>query len=103
MHNGCWCPSSYCGNYCLEYTCGFCGGGSKFSDISLKENINLIGQSPFGINIYEFNYIGKDGLYEGIIAQELIGTEHESALVLNEDGKYLVDYSKIDVEFKKID
>jgi len=101
MHNGCWCPSSYCGNYCLEYTCPFCTGGFK-SDISFKENVNLIGKSSLGINIYQFNYIGEEGLYEGIIAQELIGTEYESALSLNEDGKYLVDYNKIDVEFKKI-
>lgn len=99
MHNGCWCPSSYCGNYCLEYTCSFCWGKS---DISFKENLKLIGKSPNGINIYQFNYIGEEGLYEGIIAQELIGTEYESALSLNEDGKYLVDYNKIDVEFKKI-
>jgi hypothetical protein len=99
MHNSCWCPSSYCGNYCNSYWCSACWGKS---DISYKENINLIGQSPSGINIYTFNYIGEDGLYEGVIAQELIGTKFESTLSLNEEGKYLVDYSKIDVEFKKI-
>ena len=27
MHNGCWCPSTYCGNYCNEYTCYSCSGG----------------------------------------------------------------------------
>jgi hypothetical protein len=94
-----WCSSEYCwSNSCAA--CFFC---EQKSDISFKENLNLIGKSPFGINIYQFNYIGEEGLYEGIIAQELIGTEYESALSLNNDGKYLVDYNQIDVEFKKID
>jgi hypothetical protein len=103
QHNGqCqgWCWPGACWDwYCSG--CYFCD--QKPSDISFKENLNLIGKSPLGINIYQFNYIGEEGLYEGIIAQELIGTEYESALSLNADGKYLVDYSKIDVEFKKID
>jgi hypothetical protein len=94
----------YCGpGSCIYWTCSGCIFCDQKSDISFKENLNLIGKSPLGINIYQFNYIGEEGLYEGIIAQELIGTEYESALSLNEEGKYLVDYNKIDVEFKKID
>jgi hypothetical protein len=72
------------------------------SDINYKENLNLIGKSNNGLNIYEFNYKGEDGLYRGVIAQELIGTEFETALSKNEDNLYVVDYNKIDVEFKKI-
>ena len=70
------------------------------SDISYKENLNLIGKSPNGLNIYQFNYKGEDGLYEGVIAQELIGTEFEHALSKNEDDFYMVDYDKIDVKFQ---
>lgn len=101
MHNSCWCPWSGCGNYCWDPYCPGCGGGK--SDISYKENVNLIGKSPSGINIYEFNYIGEEGLYQGVIAQELLGTKYESALTLNNEGKYLVNYDQIDVQFKKID
>jgi hypothetical protein len=36
------------------------------------------------------------------MAQELVGTEYEKALVINNDGKYLVNYHQIDVKFKKI-
>jgi hypothetical protein len=72
------------------------------SDRRLKENINLIGVSGKGINIYQFNYIGKEGLYEGVIAQELLGTEFETAIVMGENDMYAVDYSKLDVEFKKL-
>jgi hypothetical protein len=75
--------------------------GGNTSDIRLKEDIELIGKSELGINIYTFKYIGKEGIYQGVMAQELIGTPHESALHF--DGEYYsVDYSKIDVEFIKL-
>jgi hypothetical protein len=41
-------------------------------------------------------------LYVGVIAQELIGTEFECALVNDKNGYYAVDYSKIDVKFSKL-
>ena len=101
QHNGqCY---GYCySGICYYWSCSGCYFCDQKSDIAFKENINLVGQSPLGINIYQFNYIGEDVLFEGVIAQELIGTKYESALSLNDDGKYLVDYSKIDVEFKKL-
>jgi hypothetical protein len=74
-------------------------GNGGLSDIRLKENIKLIGVSKLGINIYTFEYIeevGMEGTYQGVMAQELIGTEFESALIF--DGEYYaVDYSKLDV------
>jgi len=71
------------------------------SDISLKENIQFIGKSPKGINIYNFKYKGDSVLYQGVIANELIGTEFESAVIMGDTLK--VNYSLIDVFFKKID
>lgn len=72
------------------------------SDINYKENLTLLGVSENGLNIYQFNYKNEEGLYQGVIAQELIGTNYEDSLFLNEDGFYVVDYNKIDVEFKKL-
>lgn len=73
------------------------------SDVRLKTNINKIGISNSGINIYTFEFIDKPNeVYQGIIAQELIGTKFESATRIESDGYYHVDYSKLDVEFKKI-
>jgi hypothetical protein len=86
------CPN--CGPFVSSYLCN--------SDNRLKENVVLVGKSEKGINIYQFNYIGKEGLYEGVIAQELLGTEFEDALALGDDNMYAVDYSKLDVEFKQI-
>jgi len=79
---------------------GYCN--NQKSDIGYKENLNLIGVSNNGLNIYEFNYKNEEGLYQGVIAQELIGTQFEDALSKNNEGLYEVDYNKIDVEFKKI-
>lgn len=109
-----WCGVFY---YCGSETCALCGknsqncpncsgyGGSSYlcnSDRRLKENMILVGKSQSGVNIYQFNYIGQDGLYEGVIAQELLNTEFNDAVILGDDEMYKVDYSKLDVEFKQI-
>jgi hypothetical protein len=82
------------------------GGSSQTitnkSDRRLKRIIRKLGVSNFGINIYLFSYnFDPNTLYQGVIAQELIGTNYENALHLDKNGIYSVDYSKIDVEFKK--
>ena len=80
------------------------GGGTDllkmaFSDKKLKKNIKLIGKSSSGINIYLFEYIDKifgEGVYQGVMSDEI----PNNAVI---SGEYdIVDYSKIDVEFKKI-
>jgi len=73
------------------------------SDRRLKNILKKIGQSNLGINIYHFTYtFNTKVIYQGVIAQELIGTQFEGALILDKNGFYSVDYSKLDVEFKKI-
>jgi len=67
-----------------------------FSDVRLKENIELVGQSPSGINIYEFNYINNPDRYQGVMAQEVPEASFEV------DNYLVVDYGKVDVEFKKV-
>jgi hypothetical protein len=82
------------------------GGGSNTitnkSDSRLKKIIKKLGVSNSGINIYLFSYnFDPNTLYQGVIAQELLNTEFESAVHIDKNGIYSVDYSKIDVEFKK--
>ena len=70
------------------------------SDIELKENIEKVGESESGINIYEFEYKDKsfgEGTFRGVIAQEV-----PQASTLQEDGYLYVNYSQIDVDFKKV-
>ena len=67
-----------------------------FSDIRLKENIELVGKSPSDINIYKFNYKDSPTTYQGVMAHEV-----PWANVKHSNGYMMVDYNKIDVEFKK--
>ena len=76
---------------------GAIGSIYAMSDIALKDNINYIGKSPSGINMYTFTYKGDDKVYQGVMAHEV---PHASSF--NTDGYLMVDYSKIDVEFKRV-
>jgi len=71
------------------------------SDRRLKKDIKLIGLSPSGLKIYNFNYkdikFGK-GTFQGVMSDEI----PNNAVVSHEDGFDRVDYSKLDVEFKAI-
>lgn len=73
------------------------------SDRRLKYNIKLIGKSPSNINIYSFEYKDKDefgyGIYQGVMSDEVI----KEAVSIGEDGYDRVNYSLLDVEFKKIE
>ena len=76
--------------------------GACLSDRRLKKNITKVGTSPSGINIYRFEYIDPKlyggGLFEGVMAQEV-----PEASILGKNGYYSVDYSQLDVTFKRID
>jgi hypothetical protein len=67
------------------------------SDIRLKEDIKLIGKSPSGIKIYNFKYKGDDKKYQGVMAHQV-----PHASIVNDEGYLMVDYNKLDVEFKEI-
>lgn len=71
------------------------------SDRRLKKNIKLIGKSLSGLKIYSFEYINKkfgDGFYQGVMSDEI----PQYAVVKHEDGYDRVNYSKIDVDFKRV-
>ena len=73
-------------------------GSGTGSDVRLKEDITHIRVSDSGINIYTFRYIGEDVLYQGVIAQELLGSNN-NAVLIDDNGYYMVDYNLIDVDF----
>ena len=75
--------------------------GPMASDIRLKENIIKVGNSPSGINIYEWNYIGKPQRYRGVMAQEIL-ERHPEAVALQPDGYMSVYYGKIDVNMEMV-
>jgi len=67
-----------------------------FSDIRLKDNIKLVGKSPSDINIYNFTYLNNPTVYQGVMAQEV-----PWASVKHDNGYLMVDYNKVDVDFKR--
>ena len=71
--------------------------GFKFSDHRLKQDIRLVGKSPSGINIYSFKYKQLPGRYIGVMAQEVPWARH-----MTDTGYYAVDYTKVDVEFRRL-
>ena len=73
---------------------------SAASDIRLKKNINKIGESPSGLNIYSFEY--KDSKYGRGLFQGVMSDEVPQEAVGTRDGYDTVDYSVLDVEFKQI-
>ena len=68
-----------------------------FSDIRLKDNIELVGKSPSDINIYNFTYLNDPKVYQGVMAHEV-----PWASVKHDNGYLMVDYNKVDVDFKAI-
>jgi hypothetical protein len=75
--------------------------GKITSERKLKRNITLVGKSPSGLNIYNFEYINPkhgEGVYQGVMSDEI----PKEAVLNHPDGHEMVDYSLIDVNFKKI-
>ena len=100
----CVCNCNYCScncNYCVcncNYTCTC---NCNYSDERLKENIKLIGNEE-GLNVYSYTYIWDNTKkFIGVLAQELLGTKYENALIKASNGYYAVDYSKLPVKFKE--
>ena len=75
--------------------------GGLFSDRRLKKDIKLVGESPSGLRIYTFKYIDEmcdNGIYEGVMSDEI----PTNAVIKHDSGFDMVDYSQLDVEFKRI-
>ena len=101
----CLCNCNYCTCNCNYCTCNCnhsCTCNCNYSDRRLKTNIKFL-RFEKEIKVYSYNYIyDNKKTYEGVIAQDLIGTCFEQALSLDELGYYMVDYSLLPIELKEI-
>jgi hypothetical protein len=99
----CLCNCNYCTCNCNYCTCNCdysCTCNCNYSDERLKMNIKFVG-IEHGLNVYSWNYKwNSKKTYTGVIAQELIGTKYESALSIDKNGYYMVDYSKLPIKMK---
>ena len=69
------------------------------SDARIKDNIEYVGMEN-GFKTYEFNYLGRDNRYRGVMAQEVM-LERPDAVEI-QDGFYRVNYDAIGVEFEAV-
>jgi len=78
--------------------------GKLFSDIRLKDNIELLKEGKDGDpNIYSFNYKwDSDTTWSGVMAQELLNTRHADAVETHSNGYYMVDYSKLGIPMTQL-
>ena len=85
------------------------------SDRRLKDNIEQVGRSPSGIPIYTFKYrddmaaflrlrdgVDTNSVYIGAMAQDLLDIVPEAVVINPKTGYYDVDYSMIDIDFRKV-
>lgn len=77
------------------------GSATHSSDIRLKTNIQELAVVE-GLQTYSWNYTnGIQGTFSGVMAQDLLGTQYEDALLLDKQGYYMVDYNKLPVDCVK--
>ena len=72
------------------------------SDFRLKTDIRQVGLTAHSLPLYTFRYIGKDDLYEGVMAQDVLKVM-PAAVITGEDGYYRVDYAMLGIEMRHLD
>jgi len=78
------------------------GGEGPPSDIRLKTDIRQVGTTAHNLPLYTFRYIGKDGQYEGVMAQDVLKVV-PIAVSVGEDGYYRVNYNMLGIEMRRLD
>ena len=68
----------------------------------LKTDIHEVGTTAHNLPLYTFRYIGKDGQYEGVMAQDVLKVMPR-AVIVGEDGYYRVDYNMLGIEMRRLD
>ena len=72
---------------------------ARGSDVRVKENIAYAGTKN-GFNVYDFNYLGSDNRYRGVMAQEVMKQRPDA--VESRDGVYWVDYGALGIQMEAV-
>jgi len=75
------------------------GGAALGSDIRMKENIRYVGEKN-GHKLYEFNYLGGEQRYKGVMAQDLLTTRPDA--LTSRNGLYWVDYGALGLAMEAV-
>ena len=71
------------------------------SDSRLKTGIAQVGTTVYGLPLYNFRYIGKPEVYEGVMAQDVLKVM-PSAVLRGADGYYRVKYRDLGVQMRRV-
>lgn len=78
------------------------GGVVGGSDERLKTDIRQVGVTAHDLPLYRFSYIGVDGTYEGVMAQD-VAKVMPGAVKPFAHGFLAVDYGMLGIEMRRID
>jgi hypothetical protein len=97
----CVCNCNYCTCNCNYCTCNCnysCTCNCNYSDIRLKTNIEFL-YSVDELKVYKFSYKwDREKIYVGVMAQDVLNTKYKDAVIEDDEGNYLVNYSKLPIE-----
>lgn len=71
------------------------------SDIRLKEDVVRVGTNHLGLGVYRYRYRGMDGVWEGVMAQE-VEIMHPGAIRALPEGYKAVNYRKLGLDLKRV-
>tara|TARA_R110000824_G_scaffold168569_2_gene345526 strand:+ start:742 stop:4236 length:3495 start_codon:yes stop_codon:yes gene_type:complete len=75
------------------------GAAIQASDVRVKDNIKYAGTKN-GLNFYEFNYLGSDNRYRGVMAQEVMKERPDA--VESRNGIYWVNYGALGIQLEAV-
>ena len=76
-------------------------GAPPPSDVRLKEDVQRVGTTVFGLPLFHFKYLGKPETYEGVMAQDVLQVM-PNAVSVGVDGYYRVNYSALRTSMRQI-
>lgn len=75
--------------------------GPSPSDIRLKHDVVRVGTNHLGLGVYHYRYKGMDGVWEGVMAQE-VEVMHPGAIRPLPYGFKAVDYAKLGLQMRRV-
>jgi hypothetical protein len=77
------------------------GDDAGASDLRLKDDVQRVGTTVFGLPLYHFKYIGAPETYEGVMAQDVLQVM-PGAVSLGADGYYRVNYGALGTSMRQV-